>query len=124
MPALTRINGVLIQLVEIPGLIEGANEDRGGGRALLGVLRGADAILYCQDASASLSALLEVRAEVVAAGIELPALLAATKLDEAGEGAPASGCRPQYPISRCSASRSWTMRAWRCSSSSSGVSPA
>ena len=49
MPALTRIGGVLVQLVEIPGLIEGADEDRGGGRALLGVLRGADAIVYCHD---------------------------------------------------------------------------
>ena len=32
--AVTRIGGVLVQLVEIPGLIEGAHEDRGGGRAL------------------------------------------------------------------------------------------
>ena len=45
--ATTRIGGVLVQLVEIPGLIEGAAEDRGGGRALLGVLRNADAILWC-----------------------------------------------------------------------------
>src|SRR5207253_8298657 len=45
--ALTRLRGVLVQLVEIPGLIEGAAEDRGGGRALLGVLRGADAIVLC-----------------------------------------------------------------------------
>jgi uncharacterized protein len=87
VPALTRIGGVLVQLVEIPGLIAGANEDRGGGRALLGVLRGADAIVYCQDVGASPRALLEVRAEVEAAGIERPALLAATKMDEAGEGA-------------------------------------
>src|ERR1700755_95745 len=43
VPALTRIRCVLVQLVEIPGLISGAAEDRGGGRALLGVLRGADA---------------------------------------------------------------------------------
>ena len=47
VPALTRIGGVLVQLVEIPGLIEGAADDRGGGRALLGVLRSADAIVYC-----------------------------------------------------------------------------
>jgi ribosome-interacting GTPase 1 len=47
VPALTRIGGVLVQLVEIPGLIEGASDDRGGGRALLGVLRSADAIVYC-----------------------------------------------------------------------------
>src|SRR2546430_14101036 len=87
VPALTRIGGVLVQLVEIPGLIAGANEDRGGGRALLGVLRGADANVYCQDVSAPPGALLDVRAEVAAAGIEAPALLAATKADEATPGA-------------------------------------
>jgi small GTP-binding protein len=83
VPALTRIHDVLVQLVEIPGLIEGAHEDRGGGRALLGVLRGADAIVYCQDASAPLNDLERVRAEVETAGIERPAMLAATKMDEA-----------------------------------------
>src|ERR1051325_3436121 len=49
VPALPRIHDVLVQLVEIPGLIEGAGDDRGGGRALLGVLRGADAMGLCQD---------------------------------------------------------------------------
>jgi ribosome-interacting GTPase 1 len=83
VPALTRIKGVLVQLVEIPGLIEGAHEDRGGGRALLGVLRSADAILYCQDVRAPHDVLDVVRNEVLAAGIELPAMLAATKMDEA-----------------------------------------
>ncbi len=87
VPALTRIGGVLVQLVEIPGLIEGATEDRGGGRALLGVLRGADAIVYCHDAGAPLDGLLQVRAEVAAAGIDLPAILAATKTDDAPPGA-------------------------------------
>jgi uncharacterized protein len=84
--ALTRIGGVLVQLVEIPGLIEGASEDRGGGRALLGVMRGADAIVYCQDVRAPYEALKTVRTEVANAGIYLPSLLAATKMDEANEG--------------------------------------
>src|SRR5215213_6076806 len=57
VPALTRIRGVLVQLVEIPGLIEGASEDRGGGRALLGVVRGADGVVLCHDASAPLTGL-------------------------------------------------------------------
>jgi small GTP-binding protein len=83
VPALTRIKGVLVQLVEIPGLIEGAHQDRGGGRALLGVLRGADAIVYCQDVRAPYDILKIVRAEIDAAGIDLPAMLAATKMDEA-----------------------------------------
>src|SRR5919206_1912985 len=49
--AVTRIRDVAVQLVEIPGLIEGAADDRGGGRALLGVLRGADAVVLCHDAA-------------------------------------------------------------------------
>ena len=83
VPALTRIGGVLVQLVEIPGLIDGAADDRGGGRALLGVLRNADAIVYCHACDAPLDALETVRGEVAAAGIELPAIVAATKADEA-----------------------------------------
>jgi uncharacterized protein len=83
VPALTRINDVLVQLVEIPGLIAGAAEDRGGGRALLGVLRNADAIVFCHDAAAPTAGLEAVRAEVAAAEIDLPAIVAATKCDEA-----------------------------------------
>jgi small GTP-binding protein len=82
VPALTRIGGVLVQLVEIPGLIEGATDDRGGGRALLGVLRNADAIVFCHEATAPLDSLAVVRTEVDTAGIELPAVLALTKADE------------------------------------------
>ncbi len=83
VPALTRIGGVLVQLVEIPGLIEGAGDDRGGGRALLGVLRSADAIVYCLRASGDPAELQAVLAEIELAGIELPAFLAATRADEA-----------------------------------------
>jgi small GTP-binding protein len=87
VPALTLIKGVPVQLVEIPGLIGGATEDRGGGRALLGVLRGADAIIYCQDAAAPIEPLLHVRREVANAGIDLPSILAVTKADEADAAA-------------------------------------
>jgi ribosome-interacting GTPase 1 len=88
VPALTRIEGVLVQFVEIPGLIEGANDDRGGGRALLGVLRGADAIVYCHACGSPIEALETVRAEVAAAGIEKPSILAATKADEGDPPSP------------------------------------
>src|SRR5262245_17995956 len=83
VPALTRIHGVLVQLVEIPGLIEGAADDRGGGRALLGVLRSADAIVYCARAAADPAEIEVVRAEVAAAGIEAPSAIAVTRADEA-----------------------------------------
>ncbi len=86
VPALTRIGGVLLQLVEIPGLIEGASEDRGGGRALLGVLRSADGIVYCCRADADPAELEVVVAEIAAADIDKPAILAATRADEARPG--------------------------------------
>jgi small GTP-binding protein len=87
VPALTRLNGVLVQLVEIPGLIEGAHEDRGGGRALLGVARSADVLVACHDLAAPLAALEALLAELEAAEIERPRLLVATKADEAPPGA-------------------------------------
>jgi uncharacterized protein len=87
VPALTRIGGVLVQLVEIPGLIGGASQDRGGGRALLGVLRSVDAIVYCARPDADPSELEVVRAEIAASGIEKPAVLAATRADEADDDA-------------------------------------
>src|SRR5262245_5436508 len=83
VPALVRIDGVLVQFVEIPGLLQGANDDQGGGRAYLGVLREADAIVYCQDATAVPDDLRSVMGEVARAGIERPALLALTKFDDA-----------------------------------------
>ena len=85
VPALTRIGGVLVQLVEIPGLIEGANDDRGGGRALLGVLRNADAVVYCHEATAPLDSLAWYAPRWSTAGIELPAVLA---FDQGGRGRP------------------------------------
>src|SRR5918992_2760163 len=91
VPALTHIGGVLIQLVEIPGLIAGASEDRGGGRALLGVLRSADAIVFCLRLGADPAELAVVRDEIDAAGIDKPAILVATRADEAED--PASALR-------------------------------
>jgi small GTP-binding protein len=85
--AATRAGGVLVQLVEIPGLIDGAAEGRGGGRALLSVLRTADAMVLCHDLSGPASRLDALRAELEASDIDLPSLVAATKADEAASGA-------------------------------------
>ncbi len=97
VPALARIGGVLVQLVEIPGLIAGAGDDRGGGRALLGVLRSADAIVYCQRADGDPSELTVVRDEVAAAGIDKPAMLAITRADEAAAPGSATRLRAAFP---------------------------
>jgi small GTP-binding protein len=85
VPSVTYIHDCRVQLVEIPGLIAGAAEDRGGGKALLSVLRGADAIVLCHAANTPVAELTTVRAELEAAGIEKRTLIAVTKLDEADE---------------------------------------
>ena len=97
VPALTRVGGVLVQLVEIPGLIEGASEGRGGARPLLGVLRNADAILFCHDAAAPVDELRAVMDEVSTAEIERPAVIAATKSDEA-DGAELRAAFPELQV--------------------------
>jgi len=97
VPALTRVGGVLLQLVEIPGLIEGAAEGRGGARPLLGVLRGADAILFCHDAGSPVAELQAVVQEVADAGIGRPAAIAATKSDES-RGAALAAAFPHLPV--------------------------
>jgi small GTP-binding protein len=81
VPALTRIGGVLVQLVEIPGLIAGASDDRGGGRPLLGVLRSADAIVYCMRGNGDPAELETVRNEVAAAEIVPVSVLDDASLD-------------------------------------------
>lgn len=83
VPAVIRAGGVLVQLVEIPGLIAGASEGRGDGRALLSVLRTADAMVLCHALTEPPAHLAALRAELQAAAIDLPAIVAATRADEA-----------------------------------------
>ena len=96
--AVTRIGGVGVQLVEIPGLIGDANEGRGGGRALLGVLRHADAMVLCHDARQSLAEVTVVRRELERAGIDLPTVVAATRADEVDGGLDIEGLAAQLGL--------------------------
>jgi ribosome-interacting GTPase 1 len=85
-------------------LIEGASEDRGGGRALLGVLRTVDAIVFCARAGSASHELEVVCREVAAAGIEKPSLIALTRADEADgtDPEPLGGAGSELPILRVS----------------------
>jgi ribosome-interacting GTPase 1 len=55
------------------------------------VLRNADAIVFCRAADEPVASLDVVRAEVAAAGIEKPAMLALTKADEVEDAVLADG---------------------------------
>jgi small GTP-binding protein len=81
VPALVNLDGIHVQFVEVPGLIEGAREDRGGGRALLGVIRSADFSIVLHDPREDRTELDAVLREIENAGIERPRLLLLTKAD-------------------------------------------
>lgn len=83
VPAVVNIDGIFVQFVEVPGLIEGAHEDRGGGRALLGVIRSADFSIVLHDPNENRAELQSVLREIEAAGIDKPCLLVLTKADTA-----------------------------------------
>ncbi|MEX2236293.1 MAG: GTPase [Dehalococcoidia bacterium] len=97
VPALVNIGGVQVQFVEVPGLIEGARDDRGGGRALLGVIRSADFAIVLHDPLEAAQDLDIVVNEIEAAGIGRPRLLVLTKADRAGSWPAADRLAARYP---------------------------
>jgi len=76
------IGGARVQLVDLPGLVEGARGGAGGGRMLLACVRAADALLYCLPAEREgFAEGLVVAEEVRGANINLPAAVLITKAD-------------------------------------------
>ena len=81
IPALFDCDGIMIQLVEVPGIIKGAAKDRGGGKALLGIAKSADAIILLHDLTMPSDELDTILDELHKANINPPSLLVCTKFD-------------------------------------------
>lgn len=92
------IGGARVQLVDMPGLVEGAREGAGGGRILLACIRAADALLYCLPAeSEGFAEGLRVAEEVKSAAISLPEAVLVTKADLPGAAALAAEAAAAFP---------------------------
>ena len=85
-PIPTRVDcgGLWIQLVEIPGLIAGATEGRGGGQALLSVAANADGLMIAHDLTADQQQLDIVLTELSKTKLPQPLLIVYTKMDDPG----------------------------------------
>lgn len=85
-PAIIKLYGNEIQLVEIPGLIEGASEGKGNGKALISVIRNADGLILMSDITKDTKSLKTVILELEKSGISADnVLIICNKMDLATE---------------------------------------
>lgn len=83
--AILNIKGACLQLVEIPGLIEGADEQHGNGRALAAAARSADHRVVVADLTAGPAEVRALLTEVEAKDLDYEQIILATRYDEASQ---------------------------------------
>lgn len=81
LPAIININNADFQLVDLPGLVEGAVDDVGSGKRLIGLIRGSDGIILMHDLSKPPSHVEIIAKELRKADITLPVIVVGNKLD-------------------------------------------
>jgi len=81
IPAVVKLNGAQIQIVDLPGLIEGATEDAGGGKRLIGIVKNTDGILFMIDLTKNYSKAEKVYNELIKAEINKPIIFIGSKID-------------------------------------------
>lgn len=84
IPGVVNINGAYFQIVDLPGIIEGAGEDVGGGRRLIGIIKNTDGIILMHDLSKPLKELEKIVKELKKANIQKPTLIIGNKIDLKG----------------------------------------
>jgi uncharacterized protein len=81
IPAVVKLNGAQIQIVDLPGLIEGATEDAGGGKRLIGIVKNTDGVLFMIDLTKDYSKAEKVYNELIKAEINKPIIFIGSKID-------------------------------------------
>lgn len=97
IPAIIDFGGALVQLVEIPGLIEGATEGKGGGRAMLAAARNADYLVLMTSIDTPGEKTEAVYRETVKAQLPPPAFIICNKTDLPGTEEKVMEIRRRFP---------------------------
>ncbi len=116
IPARVDCGGLWIQLVEIPGIIVGATEGRGGGQALLSVAANADGLMIAHDLTADPQELNIILTELAKTKLPQPLLIVYTKMDNpdaADRLSAAQNLFPQFRSVAVSAERNLHLEALR-----------
>lgn len=70
IPGMMKYKNAYIQILDVPGLIEGAEEGKGRGREVISVIRGADLLLLMSDVT-RVEAIMRIRAALERNGIRV-----------------------------------------------------
>jgi len=81
IPAAVDFGGAIVQIVEIPGLLEGASDGRGGGKAMLAAARNADYLVLMASADTPVRKTEAVYKEMGLAGLPRPKFMICGKMD-------------------------------------------
>lgn len=87
IPGVFKYKGAKIQLLDLPGIIEGAKDGKGRGKQVIGVARTCGLILIVLDASKPLTDKFKIEYELEGFGIRLnkkPPKIKLTKRDKGG----------------------------------------
>lgn len=85
IPGMLKYKDAYIQILDLPGLIEGAREGKGRGREVLSVARGADLLLIMVDVERN-GLIAKIVIELEAAGIRINGEAPKVIIDKKGEG--------------------------------------
>lgn len=79
--AIVDFGGALVQIVEIPGLLQGASEGKGGGKAMLAAARNADYLVLMTSVDTPVEKVEAVHEEMKRAQLPAPKFLICNKID-------------------------------------------
>jgi len=100
IPAVINLNGAHIQIVDLPGLVEGATEDASGGKRLIGIVKNTDGVLLMADLTKEPSELVKITKELGKAKINKPIIIIGNKIDLDGSKENLRKLKKKFPNQR------------------------
>lgn len=97
IPAIVDFGGALVQIVEIPGLLQGASEGKGGGKAMLSAARNADYLVLMTSVDTPIEKAEAVFREMSRVDLPTPEFIICSKTDLPGAEQALSILRKSFP---------------------------
>jgi small GTP-binding protein len=79
--AVMKFEDIEVQIIDLPGVIEGASEDKGGGKRLLGIAKCSDGIILMHDSTKPVEDLQKIAEELKKANSTKPIAIICNKVD-------------------------------------------